>query len=109
MALAQKQEQYFDEVYENISRLYTRAENLLNVVESSNVANQEAFLQIMEPLIEQIEASTNIVAADFAEIIETGEMPTNAMKRRVNTALRDILQKVAEYRILVESIEVTDE
>lgn len=110
MAQAQeKQERYFDEVYDNISRLYARAENLLNVVETSNVSDIEKFLEIMEPLIEQIETSTNQVADDFADIIESGKLPTNAMKRRVNTALREILQKIEEYRKLVQSIEVTDE
>lgn len=110
MALAKAQEeQYFDEVYDNISRLYSCAENLISVVEKSEVADSERFLEIMEPLILQIETSTNQVASDFAEIVEKGELPSNAMKRRVNTSLREILQKVAEYRTMVESIEVEDE
>ena len=112
MAIAQNQqnqEEFFEEVYCNIENLYNRAGNLLAIVENSNVNDPEAFLAVMEPLITQIEDSTNQVAQDFAEIIEKGELPTNAMKRRVNTALREILQSVDKYRILVKSIEVTDE
>ena len=109
MALAKKEENFFDEVYDNISKLYDRAENLLTIVQNSKVADHEAFLTIMEPLIAKIEDSTNQVAEDFAEIIETGKLPTNAMKRRVNSSLREILQSVEKYRTLVKSIEVTDE
>ena len=109
MALAKTEENFFDDVYDNIAKLYTRAENLIAIVENSEVADHEAFLSIMEPLITQIEESTNQVAGDFAEIIESGELPTNAMKRRVNSALREILQSVEKYRKMVKSIEVSDE
>ena len=110
MALAQKNdEQYFDEVYDNISNLYGRAEKLLSLVENSEVADAEGFYSIMEPLVRQIEESANQVSTDFAAIVESGELPTNAMKRRVNSSLRLVLQKVEEYREMVESIEVDDE
>lgn len=110
MALVKEnEEQYFDEVYDNISNLYSRAENLLTIVEKSKVADPEKFLHLLEPLIAQIESSTNQVASDFAEIVEKGELPSNAMKRRVNSSFREILQKVEEYRKIVESIEVDDE
>ena len=109
MAVAKTQENFFDDVFDNITKLYSRAENLISIVQNSKVNDHEKFMEIMEPLITQIEESTNQVASDFAEIIEKGELPTNAMKRRVNSSLRDILQSVEKYRKLVKSIEVSDE
>ena len=109
MAVAKTKENYFDDVYDNISKLYGRAENLLSIVQNSEVADHDAFLAVMEPLIAQIEESTNQVAQDFADIIETGEMPSLEAKKRVNNSLREILEAVDTYRKMVESIEVTDE
>ncbi|PIR32478.1 MAG: hypothetical protein COV36_04280 [Alphaproteobacteria bacterium CG11_big_fil_rev_8_21_14_0_20_44_7] len=99
MAVAEKSdEQYFDEVYDNIARLYDHAENLLNSAYHEDVEDHEKFLAEIEPIIQQIENSANSIAEDFSTIIEKGELPTNAMKRRVNSSLRKILLAIQEYR-----------
>lgn len=93
----------FDVVYDNIVKLYDHAENILNATYHESVEDHEAFLAEIEPIVKQIEDTANSVAADFTTIIENGSEPTNAMKRRVNTALRKMLSTIEEYKNSVKS------
>lgn len=88
----------FDEVYANIVRLYDHAENLLNFTTHEDVQDHEAFLAEIEPVVKRIEESANTIADDFATIVERGELPNNAMKRRVSSAMRQVLLVINEYR-----------
>lgn len=97
MSTAEKIDE-FDEVYNSITKLYDHAENLLNATYHEEVEDPEAFLAEIEPVVARIEESANIIAEDFAKIIEKGELPTNAMKRRVNSALRQVLTTIGEYK-----------
>lgn len=98
----------FDIVYGNIVKLYDHAENILNATYHESVTDHEAFLAEIEPIVKQIEDTANAVAADFAFVIESGAEPTNAMKRRVNTALRKMLFTIEEYKTSFKD-EVTQE
>lgn len=101
--------QSFDEVYDNINSLYVRAENLLEIVKAAEPALQESLFALIEPLIAEIEQATNAVAEDFADTVEKGVLPTNAVKLRVNKNLRNILEKIEEYRGIIKQIEADDE
>ncbi len=93
------EETQFDEVYDQIVRLYDHAENILKLAYHESVTDHEQFLFEIDPLVKQIEESANQIAEDFSGLIERGEAPTNAMKVRVGAALRKVLLAIEEYRI----------
>lgn len=99
----------FDEVYDNISRLYDNAEKLLELADHKSLLENEDYLKIyllkVENIIGQIEASANSLSEDFAATVESGEAPSNAMKRRVNSSLRKILLAIEEFKSEVEQVE----
>jgi hypothetical protein len=98
-------EEDFDLVYDKIASLYDHAENILKTAYHDSVTDHEAFLAEIEPLVQQIEESANVIAEDFSNIIESGERPTNAVKIRVNSALRRILLQIEEFRAKVQQFE----
>lgn len=91
-------EEEFDEVYNNIERLYEHAENILNSAHDESVENPEEFLAAIEPIVSQIEESANSISRDFAYVVENDEKPDNAMKRRVNSSLRKILISIEDFK-----------
>lgn len=93
----------FDDVYANIVRMYDHAENLLNATYHEDVEDHEAFMAEIEPIVTRIESSANIISQDLARLVEKNEAPDNAMKRRVNSALRQILLTIQEYRNSIKS------
>jgi hypothetical protein len=95
----------FDLVFDKIASLYDHAENILKTAYHESVTDHEAFLAEIEPLVQQIEESANIIAEDFSSIIESGEDPTNAVKIRVNSALRKILLQIEEFRARIAKFE----
>lgn len=102
---AQQTEADFDLVYDKIAALYDHAENILKIAYHNSIVDHEAFLAEIEPIVQQIEESANIIAEDFSNIIESGESPTNAVKIRVNSALRKILLQIEEFRSKVLKLE----
>jgi len=101
-------EEDFDAVYEKIAGLYDHAESILKTAYHGSVQDHEAFLAEIEPLVEQIEQSANIIADDFSAIIESGEEPSNAVKRRVNSSLRKILLQIENFRSRVTKLEQSE-
>lgn len=100
-------EEDFDAVFEKIASLYDHAESILKTAYHDSVTDHEAFLAEIEPLVEQIEQSANLIAEDFSALIESGSEPSNAVKIRVNSALRKILLQIEEFRNRVMQLEKT--
>jgi len=97
-AALKQQEQDFDAVADKIAKLYENAERLLEVATHESVVENEEFISRIETVVNQIEQSANTISQDFADVVEKGQEPTNAMKRRVSSALRKILLAVEEFR-----------
>lgn len=104
-ATATQLEEDFDLVYDKIASLYDHAENILKTAYHDSIEDHEAFLAEIEPLVQQIEESANQIAEDFSNIIESGERPSNAVKIRVNSALRKILLQIEEFRAKLAQLE----
>jgi len=88
----------FDEVFNNIAKLYDHAEGIIKIAYDDAIVNKEHFLVGLEALVAQIEESANILAEDVSKVVETGMEPTNVMKMRVTNAMRKILNSVDEFR-----------
>lgn len=101
-AVLEATDKEFDAVYDNISRLYDNAEKLLEMADHKALLENEEYLQAylskVENIVTQIENSANSLSEDFAATVESGEAPSNAMKRRVNTSLRKILLAINDFR-----------
>lgn len=102
MAIAQKEYtmEELEERYNEISALYDMSEELLATVESPLVADQEAQLALVEPLIHEIGEATDMLAEEFTVIAEQKKQRAagrRANKSQVEGALRRVYGAISEY------------
>lgn len=84
----------FKQNYFSIATLYDMAEELVDVVEQSGgqstQATRQAQIDILEPFVEDIGESTDILTEEFAAIAEHQGNPIKVRKGRVEGALRKL-------------------
>lgn len=76
--------------YDEIMKLYDFAEQLVDTVEDENTEDPVDQLSIVEPIIEDIEAATDVLAEEYREFALHGKKPNLISKRRIENALRTI-------------------
>lgn len=96
----------YETKYNEITRLYDYAEELVNTVESELVKNQEAQLEIVEPLINDIGDATDALTQEFMLIAESKKTKAQnkASKTQIEGALRKIFTAITEYNNRVRDI-----
>ncbi len=83
--------------YYQVAELYNLAEELLSTAEDPQVENPESQLDLIEPLVNQIGDSTDILCEEFIEI--AGKKDKAATRRtRVERALRKIYTALDTYQ-----------
>ncbi len=87
----------YKEQYENLTAIYDLAEDLAATVESKFVKNPEGQLALVEPLINDIADSADILTEEYISILETPSHKKSA-KSRVEKALRKIFTALESYR-----------
>lgn len=92
--------------YNEITKLYDYAEELVSTVESELVADSEAQLEIVEPLIHEIGDAADILASEFIHIAESRKHKTQckASKSHIEGSLRKIFAAVTDYNLRVRNI-----
>lgn len=82
-------QQTMEEKYHQVTALYDAADELIATVDQSHRANREAHFSIVNPLVEQLEESTDALTEEFIKIAELGgkNVPT-ANKNRIEAAFR---------------------
>lgn len=80
-----------DKVYHDVLALYDYAEKVLDVVEE-HANDVDADLDLVEPLIEQLVESADMLAEAFRHYVETGKQPDPAQKQQVEKALERIYE-----------------
>jgi len=88
--------------YEELMRLYDFADELADTVDSRFVADAEAQYHIVEPLIDQIGESTDVLTEEFINLAE-GQEPMKS-RGKIETALRKIYAAVDGYCDRVQGI-----
>jgi len=83
--------------YRQIAALYDMAEELAGTVESEFVENPEAQFMLLEPLINQVAESADILSEEYINVLENPARKKTA-KTRVESALRKIFMALEEYR-----------
>lgn len=75
--------------YQDIIKLYDYAEMLVDSAHK-NSKNPEKDLEIIQPLIEQIEETAEILAEAYITSVETGHRPTGGMKEKAENSIKKV-------------------
>lgn len=89
--------------YHDITALYDLAEELADTVESEFITNQDEQLAVVEPLIEQVGESADILSEEFLVILESKGKTSLASKKRVEQAMRKMYAAIEGYKKRVEA------
>lgn len=89
-----------EERYNEIAMLYDMSEELLATVESPLVADQEAQLALIEPLVHEIGEANDVLTEEFTVIAEQKKQRATrrANKPQIEAALRRIYNALGEYK-----------
>lgn len=76
-----------EETYEKIMRLYDLAEGVIDAVEfDEEIQPKEAYVPVVEELIEQVEVSAEVLAQSYIMFVETGKKPNSSEQRKIEGA-----------------------
>lgn len=86
--------------YDNITSLCDYAEELLSTVENSTIVDPQKQLELVEPLINEIADSSDILSEEFLLIAESKKSrgSNKFSKKRIEAALRRIFVTMNEYQ-----------
>jgi sugar-specific transcriptional regulator TrmB len=109
MATAQTKNYSMDDYkakYNDIVALCDCAEELLATVENSAIVNPQEQLDMIEPLINEIADSSDVLAEEFLLVAESNKTrsPSKFSKKRIESALRRICVTLNEYQENVQSL-----
>lgn len=76
--------------YQEIMRLYDYAESLIETVDSNQSPDPSVQLEVVEPLIEEIEKTTDIISAEYREFALKNKKIDILTKKKVENALRTL-------------------
>lgn len=98
--------QSFESHYQEITKLYDYAEELLATVESDFVKDAAAQLEIVEPLINEIGDATDVLAEEFLLIAESKKYKSQskASKIHIESSLRKIFAALNDYNARVRNV-----
>lgn len=83
-----------EKIYSELVALYDYAENLLDIVEK-HAQDVDADLDIVEPLIEQLTESADILTEAYRHFVETGQQPDEAQKQAIENAMERLYVAMA--------------
>jgi DNA repair exonuclease SbcCD ATPase subunit len=93
---------HLESQYHQISELYNLAEELVATAEHPSITNPDAQLDLIEPLVNQIGDSTDMLCEEFIEI--AGKQQKSTTRRsRVEGALRKIYSALDVYQQQVKA------
>ncbi len=85
-----------EETYNKIIGFYDFAEQLVDTVESVSVNDPVKQLNFIEPIVEQLEEATDILAEEYRRFVQTGEKPSKASVKKVEKALAQLAAVIEE-------------
>ncbi len=90
--MAQLEHNYYD-----ISQLYDMAEELAETIDRAHVADPKAQLALMEPLIEQVSESAEVLEEEYLTLAGGNVRHKAKVKSKVESALRKIFTAIDAY------------
>ena len=88
-----------EEIYNEIMKFYSFAEELLNVAESKKLNHKQ--LEIIENLIENIEKNTDNLTSEYIDLVENGVSYMSADS--INKIFDMIIAKIEESQIKIQN------
>jgi len=85
-------------IYNKIIGFYDFAEELVDTVENPKVKDPISQLEFVEPLVKQIEDSTDVLAEEYREFIKTGKKPGFLVRRKIAKSLKSIYAALGECK-----------
>ena len=82
--------QKHEETYNAIISFYNLAENLIDSVESQDVTDHVSQLDFIEPIVKQLEESTDILSEEYRNFVETGKKPSFLVKKKIENAIKNL-------------------
>ena len=84
--------------YHDITELYDLAEELVETVESEFIADPEAQYNLIEPLVEAVGESADVLSDAFCEVANKEKSANAGHKTRIEGALRKLYVAVDSYK-----------
>ncbi len=94
----EQKEQFFQEII----RLYDLADNVINAVGQQGIVNRMQQLELATPFVNRVNASTDVIAKIYAEVVKEGKSITLEGQERMEEALRNIFTALQEF---IEGVE----
>ncbi len=85
-----------EEIHNEIMDIYDLAEDVLKAVERKDAEDPELEVEIAEPLIKQIEESTDIVSEKYLDYVESGLNVKPSDAAEVEAAMRKVFTKATD-------------
>jgi len=86
-----------EQKYYEVMDLYALADELVGTVESNLVTNPEAQFALIEPLVEAIGTSTDILTEEFITLCDGKANRKTIAKKKIEDALRQVYVAISEY------------
>lgn len=83
--------------YYEVMDLYVLADELVTTVQSNLVTDPDAQLDLIEPLVEAIGASADVLSEEFIGLIEGKANRKTIAKKKIEDALRQVYVAISEY------------
>lgn len=89
--------------YHDITTLYDLAEELVSTVESEFISDPDEQLAIVEPLIEQVGESADVLSEEFLVILDSKGKTSMSSKKRIEQAMRKVYVAIDDYKKRVKA------
>lgn len=96
MALAlEKSMTEMEQKYNEVAELYSIAEEFASTVDNTFIRDHKAQMNLVEPLIDTVAESADILTEEYIALLEGAKKPTS--KTRIESAMRKIYVAMNEY------------
>lgn len=91
-----------EDAYNEIMKFYDYAEELIDIVESKDIEDPAEQIDIVEPLVLEIEESTEVLAEEYRNFVRQGgnKQPNILSRKRIETAFRNLFLAVQKCKLL---------
>jgi hypothetical protein len=86
--------EYYEKTYASILKFYDFAESLIATVEDARVKDPIAQLEFVEPIINQLEEATDLLAEEYRSFVRTDQKPGVFAKKRIEKALAKVMASI---------------
>ena len=86
-----------EQKYYEVMELYTLADELALTAESNLVSNPDAQLDLVEPLIDAMGSSADILTEEFIALVDGKANRKTIAKKKIEDALRHIYSALSDY------------